>query len=57
MSFLKWKEDEESNEGYKIDKYLRKMCGKERFIELMFHFILFDGAIICSCRPIYCYRT
>ncbi|MCH6256545.1 HsdR family type I site-specific deoxyribonuclease [Puniceicoccaceae bacterium K14] len=41
--FLKWKEDEDDNEGYKLDKYLAKMCRKERIIELMHDFVLFDG--------------
>jgi type I restriction enzyme R subunit len=43
--FLKWKEDESDNSGYKLDKYLRKMCRKDRIIELMHDFILFDGGI------------
>ena len=43
--FLKWKEDEEDNDGYKLDKYLAKMCLKERLIELMHDFVLFDGGI------------
>lgn len=43
--FLSWKEDEEDNDGYKLDKYLRKMCRKERLIELMFDFVLFDGGV------------
>ena len=43
--FLKWKEDEEDNEGYKLDKYLRKMCSKERLLELIHDFILFDGGV------------
>ena len=43
--FLTWKEDEEDNEDYKLDKYLVKMCDKERIIELMYDFILFDGGI------------
>ncbi len=43
--FLAWKEDEEDNEGYKIDKYLRKLCRKDRLIELMHDFVLFDGGI------------
>lgn len=41
--FLSWKEDEQDNEGYKIDKYLKKLCNKERLIELMYDFVLFDG--------------
>jgi type I restriction enzyme R subunit len=43
--FLKWKEDQADNEGYKLDKYLAKMCRKERIIELMHDFILFDGGV------------
>ena len=41
--FLKWKEDEEDNAGYKLDKYLLKLCAKPRLIELMHDFVLFDG--------------
>ncbi|WP_020585439.1 type I restriction endonuclease subunit R [Desulfobacter curvatus] len=43
--YLSWKEDEADNEGYKLDKYLIKMCCKERLIELMFDFVVFDGGI------------
>jgi type I restriction enzyme R subunit len=43
--FLKWKEDEEDNVGYKLDKYLLKMCRKDRLIELLHDFILFDGGV------------
>ncbi|MGV8941192.1 MAG: type I restriction endonuclease subunit R, partial [Lysobacter sp.] len=41
--FLKWKEDEADNDGYKLDKYLHRMCRKDRLIELMHDFVLFDG--------------
>jgi len=43
--FLKWKEDEADDSRFKLDKYLLKMCGKERLIELMHDFVLFDGGI------------
>lgn len=43
--FLRWKEDEEDNSRYKLDKYLLKMCRKDRLIELMHDFVLFDGGI------------
>ena len=43
--FLKWKEDEADNSRLKLDKYLLKMCNKERLIELMHDFVLFDGGI------------
>ncbi|MEX2579679.1 MAG: HsdR family type I site-specific deoxyribonuclease [Verrucomicrobiales bacterium] len=43
--FLNWKEDEDDNEGYKLDKYLRKMCSQERLLELIHDFVLFDGGV------------
>ena len=43
--FLRWKEDEEDNSHFKLDKYLLKMCRKDRLIELMHDFVLFDGGI------------
>ena len=43
--FLTWKEDEADNSGYKLDKYLSKICNKQRFIELLYDFVLFDGGI------------
>jgi len=43
--FLKWKEDEEDNSSFKLDKYLLKMCAKDRLLELVHDFVLFDGGI------------
>ena len=43
--FLRWKEDEEDNTRFKLDKYLLKLCAKPRLIELMRDFVLFDGGI------------
>jgi type I restriction enzyme, R subunit len=43
--FLKWKEDEQDNSRFKLDKYLLKMCAKDRLIELMYDFVLFDGGV------------
>ncbi|MBI0326509.1 type I restriction endonuclease subunit R [Burkholderia plantarii] len=43
--FLQWKDDEADNSGYKLDKYLLKMCSKARLIELMHDFVLFDGGV------------
>ena len=43
--FLKWKEDEQDNSLLKLDKYLLKMCRKDRLIELMYDFVLFDGGV------------
>jgi type I restriction enzyme R subunit len=43
--FLKWKEDEADNTRFKLDKYVLKMCRKDRLIELMHDFVLFDGGV------------
>lgn len=43
--FLKWKEDEADDTRYKIDKYLLKLCSKERLIELLHDFVLFDAGV------------
>ena len=41
--FLQWKEEEEDNSRFRLDKYLAKMGGKARLLELMHDFVLFDG--------------
>jgi type I restriction enzyme R subunit len=43
--FLAWKEDEADNSRFKLDKYLLKMCEKQRLVELLRDFVLFDGGI------------
>jgi len=43
--FLKWKEDEQDDSRFKLDKYVLKMCRKDRLIELMHDFVLFDGGL------------
>tara|TARA_R110000744_G_scaffold380514_1_gene501616 strand:- start:15646 stop:18723 length:3078 start_codon:yes stop_codon:yes gene_type:complete len=43
--FLSWKEDEQDDSRTKLDKYLVKMCRKDRAIEIMRDFVLFDGGI------------
>jgi type I restriction enzyme, R subunit len=43
--FLTWKEDEQDDSRYKLDKYLLKICDKHRLIDLLYNFILFDGGI------------
>jgi type I restriction enzyme R subunit len=43
--FLKWKEDEQDNTRFKLDKYLLKMCRKDRLIELLHDFVLFDSGV------------
>lgn len=41
--FLTWKEDETDNRLFKLDKYLLKLCAKQRLLELIHDFVLFDG--------------
>ena len=41
--FLSWKEDEADNSRFKLDKYLLKLCEKQRLLELLRDFVLFDG--------------
>jgi type I restriction enzyme, R subunit len=43
--FLKWKEDEADDTRFKLDKYLLKMCRKDRLVELLHDFVLFDGGV------------
>jgi len=41
--FLSWKEDENEDEDFLLDKYLTKLCNKTRLLELIYDFILFDA--------------
>lgn len=43
--FLSWKEDEDNNSQLKLDKYLQKICRKDRLVELLRDFVLFDAGI------------
>jgi len=43
--YLKWKEDVEDISRNLLDKYLIKMCNKERFMELAYNFVLFDAGV------------
>lgn len=47
--YLQWKE--ESNVQNSLDKYLLKVCDKERFLEVIYDFMLFDGGMKKVCRP------
>jgi type I restriction enzyme R subunit len=49
--FLPWKEDEADNSRFKLDKYLLRMCRKERLLELIHDFVLFDGGVKKLPRP------
>lgn len=49
--YLKWKEDEQDDSMLQLDKYLRRMCDKKRFLELIYDFVLFDGGVKKLPRP------
>jgi len=49
--YLNWKEDEPDNEGYKLDKYLKKICEKSRIIDLLYNGVVFDAGIKKLPRP------
>ncbi|MBL7704165.1 MAG: HsdR family type I site-specific deoxyribonuclease [Taibaiella sp.] len=41
--YLAWKENEEENEGYKLDKYLKKLCDRERILDIIYNGVIFDA--------------
>lgn len=43
--YLKWKEDIEDNSRLLSDKYVLKICRKDRFLEIIHDFIVFDGGV------------
>lgn len=43
--YLSWKEDITDNSRNLLDKYLLKMCDKNRFLEIIYNFVVFDGGI------------
>lgn len=49
--FLNWKEDELDNSELKVDKYLKKICNKERFLDVIYNCTLFDAGVKKLPRP------
>lgn len=49
--YLKWKEDSEKEYAYALDKHISQLCQKERFLELIHDFLVFDKGIKKICRP------
>ncbi len=49
--YLKWKEGSEKEYDYVIDKHISQLCSKERFLELIHDFIVYDKGIKKLCRP------
>lgn len=42
---LNWKEDEQDASRILLDKYLLKICNKERLIEIIYDFVIYDGGV------------
>ncbi|KAB1154793.1 type I restriction endonuclease subunit R [Flavobacterium luteum] len=49
--YLQWKEEADKKFDYAIDKHLYLMCQKERFLELIHDFVVFDKGTKKLCRP------
>ena len=48
--YLEWKEDAASRYGHKLDCHLYGFCRKERFLQLIHDFIVFDAGAKKTCR-------
>src|SRR5690606_16055068 len=49
--YLSWKEDEQDNADYKLDKYLKKICQKERFLDIIYNAVVYDAGVKKLPRP------
>jgi len=49
--YLQWKEEADKSFDYTLDKHLFLMCQKQRLLELMHDFIVFDKGTKKLCRP------
>lgn len=49
--YLEWKEPFDGDTSYILDKHIIQLCKKERLLELIHDFILFDGGTKIICRP------
>lgn len=49
--YLQWKEETNKNFDYTLDKHLFLMCQKERLLELMHDFVVYDKGTKKLCRP------
>jgi type I restriction enzyme R subunit len=41
--YLRWKENVEDTRMLQLDKYLMKLCNKQRLLEIIYDFVLFDA--------------
>lgn len=50
-NYLPWKEDEDDNTDYKLDKYLKKLCDKQRLLDFLYDGVIFDAGVKKLPRP------
>lgn len=48
--FLTWKEPGLEEEPLRLDRHLLQICGKERLLDIIYNFIIFDAGIKKTCR-------
>ncbi|MDM1020433.1 type I restriction endonuclease subunit R [Acinetobacter sp. VNK23] len=48
--YLEWKEEPNHIEGDKLDYHLGRMCNKQRFLQIIHDFIVFDAGVKKTCR-------
>ena len=49
--FLTWKEESPQEFYYVLDKHISLLCEKERFLEIIHDFVVFDKGVKKLCRP------
>lgn len=48
--YYRWKEDADNSFGNSLDFHISRMCNKERFLEIIHNFIVFDAGVKKTCR-------
>ncbi len=48
--YYRWKEEAENKFDHSLDFHLSRMCSKERFLEIIHDFIVFDSGVKKTCR-------
>lgn len=48
--YYRWKEEAENNFDHSLDFHLSRMCSKERLLEIIHDFIVFDSGVKKTCR-------
>ena len=49
--FLTWKEESSQEFDYVLDKHISLLCEKDRFLEIIHDFVVFDKGVKKLCRP------